>query len=57
MAGVGTGWNLKQPDARCIKCKRWKSADSSKGCSNLKIPGMCTLSYCEKDFRKKERKK
>lgn len=30
MAGVGIGWNLKQPDARCMKCKRWKSADNSK---------------------------
>ena len=57
MSRIGIGWNLKQPDARCMKCKRWKSADNSKGCSNFKISGKCTLSYCEKDFRKKERKK
>lgn len=55
MSRIGIGWNIKQPDARCMKCKRWKSADNSKGVSNFKIPGMCTLSYCEKDFKKKKR--
>lgn len=29
MSRVGTSNNITQPDARCMSCKRWKSA--SKG--------------------------
>nr|DAT87077.1 MAG TPA: hypothetical protein [Caudoviricetes sp.] len=28
MSRVGTSNNITQPDARCMSCKRWKSARS-----------------------------
>lgn len=49
MSRVGIGNNITQPDARCMSCKRWKSA--SKGFWGR--AGHCSLPYCEKDARNK----
>lgn len=49
MSRVGIGNNITQPDARCMSCKRWKSA--SKGFWGR--DGHCSLPYCEKDARNK----
>lgn len=52
MSRVGIGSNVTQPDARCMSCKRWKSA-SKIGFMGLAESGHCSLSYCEKDMRNK----
>lgn len=31
MSRVGIGNNITQPDARCMSCKRWKSATKGFG--------------------------
>lgn len=51
MSRVGTSNNITQPDARCMSCKRWKSA--SKGFMGFAESGHCSLPYCEKDARNK----
>lgn len=49
MSRMGIGNNATQPDARCMSCKRWKSA----GKGFLEGHGYCSLPYCEKDARNK----
>ena len=51
MSRIGTSNNITQPDARCMSCKRWKSA--SKGFMGFAESGHCSLPYCEKDARNK----
>lgn len=52
MSRVGIGNNVTQPDARCMSCKRWKSA-SKRGFFDFAESGHCSLPYCEKDARNK----
>ena len=52
MSRVGISNNIKQPDARCMSCKRWKSA-SKIGFFDFAESGHCSLPYCEKDARNK----
>lgn len=52
MSRVGTKNNVTQPDARCMSCKRWKSA-SKRGFFDFAESGHCSLPYCEKDARNK----
>ena len=52
MSRVGIGNNVTQPDARCMSCKRWKSA-SKRGFMGLTESGHCSLPYCERDARNK----
>lgn len=54
MSRVGTSNNITQPDARCMSCKRWKSA-TKKGFFDFAESGHCSLPYCEKTRRIKER--
>ena len=50
MSRTGIGNNITQPDARCMSCKRWKSA-AKKGFMGFVEFGHCSLPYCEKDAR------
>lgn len=52
MSRVGTSNNVTQPDARCMSCKRWKSA-SKRGFFDYVESGHCSLPYCERDARNK----
>jgi hypothetical protein len=52
MSRVGTSNNITQPNARCMSCKRWKSA-SKRGFFDFVEYGHCSLPYCEKDMRNK----
>ena len=52
MSRVGIGNNVTQPDARCMSCKRWKSA-SKRGFFDFVESGHCSLPYCERDARNK----
>ena len=52
MSRIGIGNNVTQPDARCMSCKRWKSA-SKRGFFDFAESGHCSLPYCEKDARNK----
>lgn len=52
MSRVGIGNNVTQPDARCMSCKRWKSA-SKRGFFDYVESGHCSLPYCERDARNK----
>lgn len=50
MSRVGIGNNVTQPDARCMSCKRWKSAKKK---NFMGFPdGHCSLPYCEKRRKK-----
>lgn len=51
MSRVGISNNVTQPDARCMSCKRWKSA-SKRGFFGFAEPGHCSLPYCERDAKK-----
>lgn len=50
MSRVGIGNNITQPDARCMSCKRWKSA-SKKGFMGFAESGHCSLFRIAKKTR------
>lgn len=54
MSRVGIGNNVTQPDARCMSCKRWKSA-SKRGFFDLRNTGIVLFRIVRETQEIKER--
>lgn len=50
MSRIGLGYNITQPDKKCLNCKYWESARSNGFLRGLIESGHCKPGYCKKDF-------
>lgn len=50
MSRIGLGYNITQPDKRCLNCKYWESARNYGFLKGFVENGHCKPGYCKKDF-------